>query len=77
MTDRTIVEPARASVIIAWHLRNLFGDAFELAKISRLLANAQTLKAISEVDDPRKIPAIWSGPLEEFKKAREKYLIYK
>ena len=64
-------------MIIAWHLRNLFGEAFEVAKISRLLANAQTLKAICEVNDLREIPAMWKGPLEEFKKAREKYLIYK
>src|SRR5256885_13605371 len=70
VTDRTIVEPARASVIIAWHLRNLFGDVFEIQKISRLLANAQTLKAIQEVDDPRKIPAMWNAGLEEFRKTR-------
>jgi uncharacterized protein YbbC (DUF1343 family) len=77
VTDRTIVEPAKASVIIAWHLRNLFGEAFELAKIARLLANTQTLKAIAEVDDPREIPGMWKAGLEEFKKKREKYLIYK
>ena len=77
VTDRTIVEPAKASVIIAWHLRNLFGEAFEVAKISRLLANAQTLKAIQEVDDPREIPGMWKAGLQEFKRAREKYLIYK
>jgi uncharacterized protein YbbC (DUF1343 family)/CubicO group peptidase (beta-lactamase class C family) len=77
VTDRTIVEPAKASVIIAWNLRNLFGEAFEIGKISRLLANAETLKAIGEVDDPREIPAMWKGGLEEFKKVREKYLIYK
>jgi uncharacterized protein YbbC (DUF1343 family) len=77
VTDRTMVEPAKASVIIAWHLRNLFGDAFEIQKISRLLANAETLKAIQEVDDPRKIPAMWEAGLAEFKQAREKYLIYK
>ncbi len=77
VTDRTIVEPAKASVIIAWHLRNLFGDAFEIQKISRLLGNARTLKAISEVDDPREIPAMWKEGLEEFKRVRGKYLIYK
>jgi uncharacterized protein YbbC (DUF1343 family) len=77
VTDRTIVEPARASVIIAWNLRNLFGDAFEIQKISKLLANAQTLKAIQEVEDPQEIPGMWKEGLDEFKKAREKYLIYK
>jgi uncharacterized protein YbbC (DUF1343 family) len=77
VTDRTLVEPAKASVIIAWHLRNLFGDAFEIQKISRLLGNAATLKAIAEVDDPRQIPALWEKDLADFKKARDKYLIYK
>jgi uncharacterized protein YbbC (DUF1343 family) len=77
VTDRTIVEPAKASVIIAWHLRNLFGDAFEVQKVGRLLANAQALKAIEEVDDPREIPALWSAPVEEFKQMRQKHLIYK
>ena len=47
------------------------------AKISKLLASEQTLKAIGEVDDPRQIPAMWKNGLEEFKKAREKHLIYK
>jgi hypothetical protein len=41
------------------------------------LANAQVLKAIEEVDDPRQIPPMWAGPLEEFRRGREKYLIYK
>jgi uncharacterized protein YbbC (DUF1343 family) len=77
VTDRTIVEPAKASVIIAWHLRNLFGEAFEVQKIARLLANAEALKAIQEVDDPREIPALWAAPVEEFKKMRQKHLIYK
>ena len=77
VSDRTIVEPAGASVIIAWHLRNLFGEAFEIQKIAKLLANADTLKAIQEAVDPRQIPAMWKEGLEEFKKAREKYLIYK
>jgi hypothetical protein len=35
------------------------------------------LKAIQEVDDPREIPGMWKAGLEEFRKAREKYLIYK
>ena len=77
VTDRTMVQPAQASVMIAWNLRNLSGEAFEIQKIAKLLANAQTLKAISEVEDPREIPALWKAGLDEFKKAREKYLIYK
>ncbi|HEV8378404.1 MAG TPA: hypothetical protein VGP99_06105, partial [Tepidisphaeraceae bacterium] len=76
VTDRTIVEPAKASVIIAWNLRNLFGDAFEIAKVGRLMGNAQTLKAIEEAGDPREISSLWEGPLEEFRKTRQKYLIY-
>ena len=64
-------------MVIAWNMRNLFGDVFEIAKVGRLLGNAQTLKAIEMVDDPRKIPAMWDEELESFRKMRQKYLIYK
>jgi uncharacterized protein YbbC (DUF1343 family) len=76
VTDRTAVEPVRAALTIAWTLKKLFGDAYEINGIGRLLRNADTMKALSATDDPKTLPAIWQKSLDEFKRIREKYLLY-
>ena len=77
VTDREALQPARSGVAIAWHLRKLFGDAFQVDAVARLLHDEATLNAIKTAEDPSKIPDVWQRELEEFKATREKYLIYK
>ena len=76
MADRTKVEPARTGLTIAWNLRKLFGDAFEVDAIVRLMANEAVLAGVKGTDDPAKLGEIWGPELEKFKTARAKYLIY-
>ncbi|MBI4580466.1 MAG: DUF1343 domain-containing protein, partial [Planctomycetes bacterium] len=76
LTDREAFEPVRTGLTMAWHLRKLFGDAFEVDKVLNLLGNAEVMQALKTTDDPAKLPALWKTPLDEFKKVRERYLIY-
>jgi uncharacterized protein YbbC (DUF1343 family) len=77
VTDRTRVEPARTGLTIAWHLKKLHGDAFQIDAVLKLLQNEQVLEALKTTDDPAKLAELWRADLEAFKKTREKYLIYK
>jgi uncharacterized protein YbbC (DUF1343 family)/CubicO group peptidase (beta-lactamase class C family) len=77
VTDREALQPARSGAAIAWHLRKLFGEAFQVDAVARLMHDEAALNAIKTADDPSKIPEVWQRELEEFKAVREKYLIYK
>jgi uncharacterized protein YbbC (DUF1343 family) len=77
VTDRTKIEPARTALTIAWHLKNLFGDAYEPDNLNRLLKNDQVFTALKSTDDPAELPALWQADLEKFRATREKYLVYK
>jgi uncharacterized protein YbbC (DUF1343 family) len=77
VTDRTKVEPARTGLTIAWQLRKLFGDAFQVDGVVRLMQNEQVLAALKTTDDPAKLAEMWGAELEKFRAVRVKYLIYK
>jgi uncharacterized protein YbbC (DUF1343 family) len=74
--DRTVVEPVRAGLTIAWTLKGLFGDAFDIDGINKLLHNADSMKALVAAHDPKTLPSAWQKSLEEFRHVREKYLLY-
>ena len=74
--DRTAVEPVPSGLRIAWELKRLFGDAFQLKNIGRLLRNQDTLNQLMSTSDPTTLPAAWRGPRQAFEATREKYLIY-
>ena len=76
VTDRTSVEPVRAGLTIAWTLNRLFGDTFQIKLVGHLLRNAETLKHLMSIDDPRNIAAIWQQQLDSFNVTRAKYLMY-
>lgn len=77
VTQREAIEPIRSAVTLAWHLYHLFGDKFDAEKVVNLLANAEVAEAIKTAKDPALLSALWQGPLESFKKTREKYLMYR
>jgi uncharacterized protein YbbC (DUF1343 family) len=77
VTDRTAVEPVPSGLRIAWELKRLFGDAFEIKGVGRLLRNEDTLNQLMNTSDPQMLPASWRQPLDAFKTIRAKYLIYR
>jgi len=76
VTDRTAVEPVRAGLTIAWQLKRLFGKAYEIEGVGKLLHNAEALKRLTDTDDPKTLWSSWQKPLEDFEKTRAKYLMY-
>ena len=74
--DRTAVEPVPSGLRIAWELKRLFGDAYQIKGIGRLLRNEEMLDQLMTTADPTTLPALWRGPLQAFEATRQKYLIY-
>jgi len=77
VTDRNAMDPVRVGITVAWQLRRLFGDAFEFDKVNNLLANNAALNALRQAADPGAVPAVWQSDLEQFRRIREKYLLYR
>jgi hypothetical protein len=61
---------------LAAALRKLFFNDFKPESMINLLGNQSTFDALLRGDDPRRIADEWRGPLDEFAKIREKYLLY-
>ena len=76
VTDRRRIEHVRSGLTMAWHLKKLFGQAFEIDPVVNLLSNAEALAALKAADDPAKLPQLWQKPLADFKAIRQKYLMY-
>jgi uncharacterized protein YbbC (DUF1343 family) len=77
VTDRDVVEPVRSGLAIAWHLKHLFGDSYDIGGVNRLLRNHEVAAALAGAKDPGGLADVWRGPLAEFMKQREKYLLYR
>ena len=77
VTDRTKLQPARTGLTIAFHLKQLFGDAFEIDRVGNLLQNDAVLAALKSTDNPATLPELWKHDLEKFMAVRAKYLSYK
>jgi uncharacterized protein YbbC (DUF1343 family) len=77
VTDRAAIQPTRTGLTIAWHLRRLFGDKYELDKLHTLLKSKPTLDRLRAAADPSELPATWRDDLARFRATREKYLVYR
>ena len=62
--------------MIAKTLYRWYPKQFPLEKIDHLLKHEDTLEAIKADKSTSEIRALWKPDLEDFKKRREKYLIY-
>jgi uncharacterized protein YbbC (DUF1343 family) len=77
VTDREKIEPVKMGVTIVWQVKQMFGDKFQIDGVNRLFKSDRVMEVIKTVDDPKKIPPTWENELAEWKKVREKHLIYK
>jgi uncharacterized protein YbbC (DUF1343 family) len=77
VTDRDALETVRSGLTMAWCLKKLFGDTFQVDKVNNLLVNTRTMEALKQTDRPETLPETWKDPLAEFMKVREKYLTYR
>jgi uncharacterized protein YbbC (DUF1343 family) len=77
VTDRETIQPVRVGTTIVWHLHQLFGEKFEFDRVNTLLKNDTTLAAIKSARDPEEIARTWKADEDEWRKTREKFLIYR
>jgi uncharacterized protein YbbC (DUF1343 family) len=80
--DRNKLEPVKMGVYILHALHGLYPEGFALnsensrTKIDKLAGTSSLTEALREGRTPKEIFESWETPLEDFKKARAKYLIY-
>jgi len=77
LTDRDALNAVDVGITLALTLQRLYPNDFALAKVQTLLQHAPTIDAIKAGKSLSEIKQLWANDLEEFRKRREKFLIYK
>ncbi len=77
ITDRDAFNSVKTGIEIAVALRKLYPNDWQVDKYSRLLVNAEILEKLKAGNAPEEIEKSWQNSLEEFKKRRASFLLYK
>ncbi len=76
ITDRAIFRPLLTGIEIATALRRLYPEQWKVDSYLRLLVNADTLERVKRGEAAADIVQSWNERLEEFRRARAKFLLY-
>jgi SSS family transporter len=76
VTDRGVLDAPELGIELISALHHLYPE-FTMSKADFLIANVDTMRALANQDDPRKIAAGWAADLAAFEKRRREYLLYK
>jgi uncharacterized protein YbbC (DUF1343 family) len=76
VTDRDELAPVDVGIVIALTLQRLHPNQFALDKVNTLLQHRETIVAIKAGKSLAAIKQSWAAELEQFKKRRERYLLY-
>ena len=74
--DRTRLDAPALGVEIVAALWKLYGTAFQIDRVDRLLRNRAVFEQIKTGKDPRTIVMGWQADLNRFKARRARYLLY-
>ena len=74
--DRTRLDAPALGVEVVAALWRLYGTAFQIDRVDRLLRNRAVFDQIKAGKDPRNIAAGWQAELNRFKARRARYLLY-
>jgi uncharacterized protein YbbC (DUF1343 family)/CubicO group peptidase (beta-lactamase class C family) len=77
ITDRDRFRPVTSGLEVAVALRKLYPSQWKIDSYLRLLANADALEGLKRGDSAGEIQRSWAAQLEDFKRQRERVLIYK
>jgi len=77
LTDREHCQVVDIGITIASVLHRLYPQQFDIEKFDKLLGHRATISAIKEGKSLAEIRASWSADLQEFRKRREPFLLYK
>ncbi len=75
VTDRGMLDSPELGIELVSALHQLYPE-FALGKVT-LIANVDTMRALSNKEDPRSIAASWGADLEGYRRQREPYLLYR
>ena len=77
ITNRSAVPAMRMGLEIAAALADLYPDRFDVTRILTLLGNAETVERLRRGESPESIVRSWDPQLENFRRVRAKYLLYR
>lgn len=77
ITDRRTFKPVSVGIEIAVALRKLFPTDWKTERYNRLLVSSEIFQMVERGDAPEEIERAWQTKLDEFKKRRASFLIYK
>ena len=77
ITDRSQFQSVLTGLEIAVALQRLFPSDWKIDSYARLLVNADTLERLKRGDSAEEIVRSWATSLENFRRVRERVLIYK
>ncbi len=75
--DRAALDAPELGIEMIAALHKLYPEQFPLKGVARLIANDETMRALEQGTDPRRIAEAWQPGLAEFRARRARYLIYK
>ncbi|HKP35611.1 MAG TPA: exo-beta-N-acetylmuramidase NamZ domain-containing protein [Pyrinomonadaceae bacterium] len=76
ITDRVRLQSVAMGIEVAAALRHLYAAEWKIDNYLRLLANADVLERLKRGEAAETIVRSWAGPLEGFRRARSKALLY-
>jgi uncharacterized protein YbbC (DUF1343 family) len=76
LTDRDQCKVVELGLAIAQTLHRLYPAEFGLEKVNKLLGHQASIDAIKSGEGNSGITEAWASDVEEFRKRREKYLLY-
>jgi SSS family transporter len=75
VTDRNAVDAPELGIELISALHHLYPE-FTMTKADFLIANVDTMRALANQEDPRKIAEGWAADLAAFDQRRQPYLLY-
>ena len=76
VTDPTTLDSPELGLELLSALHHLYPTQFQIERCKTLLANASTLEALTEGQDPGDIASTWTAGLDRFRQTTAPYLLY-
>jgi len=76
IVDRAAVDAAEVGLEIAAALIKLYPGKLDLGQTARLIGSQATIEALAAAEDPRAVRESWQAGVEQFRRIRQKYLLY-
>lgn len=77
VTNRNAVKPVMSGMVFGWTLKSLYPNDFKYDAMDNLMMNLRVRDEVAKLTDPTTCETLWKDDVANFRKLREKYLIYK